>query len=213
MIGPAAEERGKSLLDLDATQGSQRQQRLQEILLGYVEAAEAGAAPEHDSLLLAHPEFREDIVEFLGNYEKINRLGSPLRDSAVRRAGLEMLDEALGPIPPTEPIGTREKVHPRDLGQLGDYRLLREIGCGGMGIVYEAEQISLRRRVALKILPFAAGSDSRQLQRFRNEAEAAAHLHHSHIVPVFAVGCERGVHYYAMQFIEGQSLAAMICTC
>src|SRR5689334_22901128 len=95
-------------------------------------------------------------------------------------------------------------------GQLGDFRLIREIGRGGMGVVYEAEQISLRRRVALKVLPFAAGVDARQLQRFRNEAEAAAHLHHSHIVPVFAVGSERGVHYYAMQFIEGQSLAALI---
>src|SRR5439155_25498786 len=97
-----------------------------------------------------------------------------------------------------------------ELGQLGDFRLLREIGRGGMGVVYEAEQISLRRRVALKILPFVGGVDSRQLQRFRNEAEAAAHLHHSHIVPVFAVGAERGVHFYAMQHIEGQSLASLI---
>ena len=99
---------------------------------------------------------------------------------------------------------------PADLGQLGDFRLLREIGRGGMGVVYEAEQISLRRRVALKVLPFAAAMDPRQLQRFKNEALAAAHLHHENIVPVHAVGCERGVHYYAMQFIEGRSLAALI---
>ena len=73
-----------------------------------------------------------------------------------------------------------------------------------MGVVYEAEQVSLGRRVALKVLPFAAAIDPRQLQRFQIEAQAAAHLHHPHIVPVFAVGCDRGVHYYAMQFIEGQ---------
>ena len=79
-----------------------------------------------------------------------------------------------------------------------------------MGVVYEAEQISLRRRVALKVLPFAAALDPRQLQRFQVEAQAAACLHHPHIVPVYGVGCERGVHYYAMQLIEGQSLAAMI---
>src|SRR5947209_16791826 len=79
-----------------------------------------------------------------------------------------------------------------------------------MGIVYEAEQISLKRRVALKVLPFAATLDPRQLQRFHNEAHAAACLHHNHIVPVFAVGCERGVHYYAMQFVEGQSLDSLI---
>src|SRR5260370_28760079 len=79
-----------------------------------------------------------------------------------------------------------------------------------MGVVYEAEQVSLNRRVALKVLPFAATLDARQIQRFKAEAQAAAHLHHQNIVPVFAVGFERGVHYYAMQFIEGQSLAALI---
>jgi serine/threonine-protein kinase len=97
-----------------------------------------------------------------------------------------------------------------ELGELGDFRLLREVGRGGMGIVYEAEQISLRRRVALKVLPFAAALDARQIQRFQVEAQAAACLHHPHIVPVHGVGCERGVHYYAMQLIDGQSLAAMI---
>ena len=79
-----------------------------------------------------------------------------------------------------------------------------------MGVVYEAEQISLRRRVALKVLPFAAAIDPRRLQRFKTEALAAAHVQHERIVPVHAVGCERGVHYYAMQFIDGQSLAALI---
>ena len=93
---------------------------------------------------------------------------------------------------------------------LGDFRLIREVGRGGMGVVYEAEQISLGRQVALKILPFAGTLDPRQLQRFRNEAHAAAHLHHTNIVPVYFVGCERGVHYYAMQFIEGQTLADLI---
>jgi serine/threonine protein kinase/TolA-binding protein len=79
-----------------------------------------------------------------------------------------------------------------------------------MGVVYGAEQISLGRKVALKVLPFAATLDAKHLQRFKNEAHAAAHLHHQNIVPVYAVGCERGVHYYAMQFIEGQTLAALI---
>jgi serine/threonine protein kinase/Flp pilus assembly protein TadD len=93
---------------------------------------------------------------------------------------------------------------------LGDFRLVREIGRGGMGVVYEAEQMSLGRRVALKVLPFASTLDPKQLQRFKNEAQAAAGLHHTNIVPVFATGCERGVHYYAMQFIEGQTLADVI---
>jgi serine/threonine protein kinase len=96
------------------------------------------------------------------------------------------------------------------LGELGDFRLIREVGRGGMGVVYEAEQLSLRRRVALKVLPLAATMDPRQLQRFRHEAQAAALLHHPHIVPVHGVGCERGVHYYAMQLISGRSLANVI---
>jgi serine/threonine protein kinase/Tfp pilus assembly protein PilF len=95
-------------------------------------------------------------------------------------------------------------------GCLGDFRLVREVGRGGMGVVYEAEQVSLGRRVALKVLPLAATLDPRQLQRFHNEARAAAGLHHTHIVPVYGVGCERGVHYYAMQFIDGRTLADLI---
>src|SRR5262249_27205529 len=95
-------------------------------------------------------------------------------------------------------------------GPLGDYRIVRELGRGGMGGGYQAGQISLGREVALKVLPFAAALDARQLQRFKNEAQAAAHLHHTNIVPVYGVGCERGVHYYAMQYIEGQTVAAII---
>src|SRR5262249_3402370 len=95
-------------------------------------------------------------------------------------------------------------------GTLGGFRILREVGRGGVGGVYEAGQISLGRRVALKVLPFAASLDARHLQRFRNEAQAAAHLQHTNIVPVHYVGCERGVHFYAMQFIEGHTLAAVI---
>jgi serine/threonine protein kinase/Tfp pilus assembly protein PilF len=95
-------------------------------------------------------------------------------------------------------------------GLLGDFRVVREVGRGGMAVVYEAEQISLGRRVALKVLPLAAMMDPRHIQRFHNEARAAAGLHHSNIVPVFYVGCERGVHFYAMQFIDGMTLASVL---
>jgi serine/threonine protein kinase/Flp pilus assembly protein TadD len=95
-------------------------------------------------------------------------------------------------------------------GVLGDYQIIREVGRGGMGVVYEAVQVSLGRRVALKVLPFAAAMDPRQLRRFQAEAQAAAHLNHGNIVPVFAVGSDRGVHFYAMQFIEGRSLAEVV---
>ena len=97
-----------------------------------------------------------------------------------------------------------------EIGRLGDFRIRREIGRGGMGVVYEAEQISLGRRVALKVLPFAAVLEKKHLHRFQNESKAAAGLHHGNIVPVYSVGCERGVHYYAMQFIDGRSVAQML---
>src|SRR5690606_17094268 len=94
--------------------------------------------------------------------------------------------------------------------RLGDYHLLGEIGRGGMGIVYRARQLSLGRDVAIKTLPFAAVLDPKQIKRFQNEAQAAAQLHHPNIVPVYAVGCERGVHYYSMQLIEGLSLEQVV---
>lgn len=93
---------------------------------------------------------------------------------------------------------------------LGDFRLVREVGRGGMGVVYEAEQLSLRRRVAVKVLPFAAVMDPRHLQRFRNEALAAASLDHPHVVKVYGVGCERGVHFIALQFVDGRPLSDLI---
>src|SRR5215831_16012060 len=96
------------------------------------------------------------------------------------------------------------------LGQVGDYRVLREVGRGGMGVVYEAEQVSLGRRVALKVLPLQVSQDLKTLARFRREARSAAQLHHTNIVPVFEVGKAGEVSYYAMQFIQGQGLDAVI---
>ena len=96
------------------------------------------------------------------------------------------------------------------LERLGDYRILREVGRGGMGVVYEAEQESLGRRVALKILPDAALADAQQVLRFQREARAAARLHHTNIVPVFGVGQDDGHHYYVMQFIPGMGLDAVM---
>jgi WD40 repeat protein/serine/threonine protein kinase len=115
-----------------------------------------------------------------------------------------------GKDPPASPPGGAETGPDGLPQQLGEYRLLREVGRGGMGVVYEAVQESLGRHVALKVLPTHALPAAERLERFRREARAAALLHHTNIVPVYAVGCERGVHFYAMQFIEGQSVAALV---
>ena len=89
--------------------------------------------------------------------------------------------------------------------QLGDFRIGREIGRGGMGIVYEAEQISLNRRVAIKVLRYPV-ADQEAMERFRREAETAANLHHTSIVPIHAIGRHEDLHFFAMQLVEGRSL-------
>ncbi len=96
------------------------------------------------------------------------------------------------------------------LRQLGDYQILREVGRGGMGVVYEAQQLSLGRHVAIKVLPNHALLDPRQLGRFQREARSAARLHHTNIVPVFGVGEQGGLHYYVMQFIQGLGLDVVL---
>lgn len=108
------------------------------------------------------------------------------------------------------PFSTSHRILAPAAETLGDFRLVGEIARGGMGIVYDAVQVSLCRRVALKTLPIAGFLDDRQRQRFKNEAHAAALLHHPNIVPVHAFGVERGVHYYAMQFIVGFNLAQLL---
>jgi serine/threonine protein kinase/Flp pilus assembly protein TadD len=156
----------------------------------YLAAAEAGTAPAREEFLARYPELADDLDACLATLRFIHRAVAGPHAAAVSVSGIEPAEE-----------GTR---------RLGDFRIVREVGRGGMGVVYEAEQISLGRRVALKVLPFAATLDPRQLQRFHNEARAAASLDHPHIVHVHAVGCERAVHFYAMQFIDGQTLAALI---
>jgi eukaryotic-like serine/threonine-protein kinase len=152
---------------------------------------QAGESVDLEAIAREHPGHAEPLRRLLPALEMLADLGQSVSAEGPR-----------GHMARPDPI--------TGLGELGDFRLVREIGRGGMGIVYEAEQISLRRRVALKVLPFAATLDARQIQRFQVEAQAAACLHHPHIVPVHGVGCDRGVHYYAMQLIDGQSLAAMI---
>ncbi len=94
--------------------------------------------------------------------------------------------------------------------QLGDFRLERRLGAGGMGVVYQALQISLNRRVALKVLPSALVGDATAIERFHREARAAARLRHRNIVTVHAEGLEHGICYFAMEMIEGDPLDRVI---
>ena len=141
--------------------------------------------------------------EFLGRYAN---LPAEARDYLE---GIEMafsLEQAKG----KPGVRTIDRFDFKNSEPIGDFRILRQLGRGGMGTVYEATQISLGRQVALKVLPFAAALDERHRKRFLLEAQAAAQLHHQNIVPVYAVGCERGTHYYAMQLIEGEPISAKL---
>jgi serine/threonine protein kinase len=158
---------------------------LVEEMAARLQSAEAAAV---EAWIAAQPVYADRLRRLLPTVQVMAELGSGAGRSGPGR-GAE--DEAVS-------------------GVLGDFRIVRRVGRGGMGVVYEAEQRSLKRRVALKVLPFAATLDPRQLQRFQMEAQAAAGLHHTNIVPVYGVGCERGVYYYAMQFIDGQTLAEVI---
>src|SRR6516225_3549757 len=107
-------------------------------------------------------------------------------------------------------LGESTRVDGKRLEQVGDYRILCEIGRGGMGVVYEAEQQALGRRVALKVLPRSSAGDGSAQVRFQREAKAAARMHHTNIVPVFDVGSDGEHLYYAMQLIHGQGLDLVI---
>ena len=104
----------------------------------------------------------------------------------------------------SEPAGTEPGK------RLGDFEISREIGRGGMGVVYEARQLSLNRNVALKVLPPGLGMTSNAVTRFHREAQAAAKLHHTNIVAIYAEGEAAGTCYYAMELIEGRALDQVI---
>src|SRR5262249_22379698 len=159
----------------------------------FVNELEAGARPDRQEFLRRYPDLALTLAQCLDGLE------------LVHRAAIREKPGQSGPGVSGTPAVDSISANP-----LGDFQIIREIGRGGMGVVYEARQLSLGRRVALKVLPFASAVDPKHLQRFKNEAQAAAQLHHPGIVQVFAVGCERGVHYYAMEYIEGQSLASLI---
>src|SRR5262245_218366 len=148
---------------------------------------------------------RPSIEEYLERYPE---LAEQIRDVFP---ALEVMEEC-GPAdsPNTGPYLPGQAAPSSLPVRLGEYRILREVGRGGMGIVYEALQESLGRHVALKVLPAQARDSGLFLERFRREAQSAARLHHTNIVAVFGVGEHNGIHYYAMQFIRGQTLEAVL---
>ena len=150
-----------------------------------------GADPSIDDYVARHPDLADDILATFPSIAMIEKLS--------RKEHTERKFER-----------QTSRLISNSLETLSDFQIVREVGRGGMGIVYEAIEKSLKRRVALKVLgPSVAGSQ-KQVQRFNREAEAAARLHHTNIVPVYGIGEERDLHFFAMQFIDGVPLSDVI---
>jgi serine/threonine protein kinase len=147
-----------------------------------------GESPSVEQYASGHPELAEEIRELFPAMEAMERL----KARGERTSGGQA---SLGPV---------------KLDRLGDFRIIREIGRGGMGIVFEAEQESLSRRVALKVLPRQALLERRHLARFKREARLASRLHHTNIVQVYGVGEQDGFHYYVMQYVRGVGLDKLV---
>ena len=168
---------------------SSRDVVLEQLAADFVERHRQGKHPPLSEYTDRYPDLAADIRDLFPALVQIEKLKPPA-DATDATDGFER--------PATPALANLER--------LGDYRILREVGRGGMGVVYEAEQESLGRHVALKVLPSSALLNPTYLARFRREAQAAGRLHHTNIVPVFGVGECDGVHYYAMQFIQGEGL-------
>jgi serine/threonine protein kinase len=167
----------------------ERSAQVLELAEEFLERRRRGEEPPIGEYVDRHPDLADEIREVFPAMLMVEDVA--VADESLHSGG--------GAAPPGGPA-------PATLGRLGDFRIIREVGRGGMGVVYEAEQISLGRHVALKVLPHHGAAGSTQLRRFLFEARAAARLHHTNIVPVYAVGAQDGAHYYAMQFIQGQGL-------
>jgi serine/threonine protein kinase/WD40 repeat protein len=154
----------------------------------FVERFRRGEQPSLTEYCERYPEYAEEIRELFPSLVLLEKAGLA-----------ESIDQSRKVI--AEGVGGEQPI-----GRIGEFRIVREIGRGGMGIVYEAIQESLGRHVALKLLPVSAQSNPRHLQRFQREAKAAARLHHTNIVPVFGIGESEGRYYYTMQFIQGLGL-------
>src|SRR6202790_2425504 len=173
----------------------ERQQRFEAVLADYLRAVEAGQSPDQRELLARHPDLADELTSFFANRAEFAALAGP-----VALPPAEM--PTLGVDAPTGVPSNGDKLH-----YFGDYEILEEIARGGMGVVFKARQVSLNRVVALKMILTGQLATAVDVQRFKQEAEAAANLDHPNIVPIYEVNENAGRHYFSMKLIDGGCLS------
>jgi WD40 repeat protein/tRNA A-37 threonylcarbamoyl transferase component Bud32 len=174
----------------------EREQRLEEVIAGYLEGSAAGQAPDRQELLARHADLAAELAAFFADHDKLRHLAAPPEEADEQT-------QVPGNAPPA----------PSALGVVhyfGDYELLEKIAEGGMGVVFKARQQSLNRTVALKMIRAGQLASALDVERFHFEAQAAGNLHHPHIVAIHEVGEHEGQHYFSMDLIEGGSLAHLV---
>ncbi len=157
-------------------------------------------APEGDSR-------EERLGRILGECSDLLNAGKPFDHEALLGANPDIAQELAAAFKVMRAIGGDDA---EPLGALGDFKLLRRIGSGGMGVVYKAWQSSMDRAVALKVLPTGVAAETKTFLRFMREARTAGKLDHENIVPVHALGIDRHTPYYAMEYVEGETLAEIL---
>jgi WD40 repeat protein/tetratricopeptide (TPR) repeat protein len=193
----------------DPTPSSCRDRRVDEIIAGYLDAVASGQAPDRQELLARHPDLAADLASFFADHDQVKQLAEPLPPGAHAVPDQPTVDPDAPTLAPGEKRPAAPTAAPPSgrLRSFGDYEILEEIARGGMGVVFKARQRGLDRVVALKMILAGELASAADVQRFRTEAEAAAHLDHPHIVPIYEVGEHQGQHYFSMKFIAGGSLA------
>jgi WD40 repeat protein/tRNA A-37 threonylcarbamoyl transferase component Bud32 len=166
------------------SEGTDRDQRLNEALAVYYEAVEAGQPVYRHELVARYPDLAAELDSFFAAKDQFEQHAAPLL-----------------------PAVALETEAPIKVRYIGDYELLEEIARGGMGVVFKARQLSLDRLVALKMIRAGELASEEEVRRFQAEAAAAASLDHAHIVPIYEVGSHAGLPYFSMKLIDGPSLA------
>jgi WD40 repeat protein len=182
-----------------------RQRRLEEVIGAYLKELDAGRAPDRDEWLRRHPDLAADLRRFFADLDRGRRPSGPQSPGDATLAEILRDEQATAPTP-DGPAANARRAAPGET--FGDYELLGELGRGGMGVVYRARQKSLNRLVALKMIGAGRFASAADVQRFRNEAEAAAGLDHPRVIPIYEVGECDGRVYFSMRLIEGGSLAS-----